>query len=278
MRQRHDSERHQFEMTLLLDALCWRSGSELQRQTLARCAPAKLARIIDALRRDIGVPTITALSERVLHDDGVLQQVQHALTAVLSDTEAASSADPLVNPIQTAWRSHVAPLLRSMPFPTVWVHECDNVELLAQLVLMLADCGLLKRSTVFVTCATTAQIEPLRQQLQHALPSSAVTSGSIIVAEFNIHTDGTFNEFDFIVCGTELHRLASAAQRRVIHLLKESLAPCGVLQLLSTDEIDTADGNAARIAPIFLPMANGTNLYRHALLERYAQQRRHEVL
>jgi chemotaxis protein methyltransferase CheR len=91
---------------------------------------------------------------------------------------------------------------------------------------------------------------------------------SIIVAEFNINTDGTFNEFDFIVCGSVLRKLSRLAQRRVMRLLGESLAPCGVLQLVGPDVAD-----AARIAPVFLPLVEGEHVYRHALLERCTQQR-----
>lgn len=270
--------RQRFELGILLDALYWRSGTDMRRNQ-----PARLSEIVDNLREGMGVSTITALIDRIVHDDRDLQQVHATLTAQLSDDGPGRFADK--SEIDD-WHSQVLPLLRSTPFPTLWVHDCGDMELLEQLLLRLLDSDLLKRSTVFVTCTDAAQVKPLRLNLhlklhqvlrlaqQRALPharriSPTDAAGSIIVAAYNIHTDGTFNEFDFIVCGTALRQLASSAQRRLMRLLADSLASCGVLQLLSPDAAD-----AARIAPLFLPMADAENLYRHALLERHAQQRR----
>lgn len=267
---RHDSAGRQgFELRILLDALYWRSGTDLRRSR-----PARLPEIVDTLREEMGLPTITALIDRMVHDDCDLQHVHAALIAQLTDEVPGHCAD---TSMIDGWRSHVVPLLRSTPFPTVWVHDCSDTALLEQLIVHLHDNDLLKRSTVFVTCSDAALVEPLQlnlhRQIHHVLRDTLPVSardaaGSIIVAAYNIHTDGTFNEFDFIVCGTVLHQLASAAQRRLMRLLAESLAPCGVLQLLSPDAAD-----AARIAPLFLPMASAENLYRHALLERHAQRR-----
>jgi chemotaxis protein methyltransferase CheR len=259
------TERQQFESRLLLEALYWRSGTDLRGG-----APQHVMMLVDALRKEMDLPTITAMTERVVHNDLDLQQVQDALRTRLGAATAISSVDAKTI---DHWRNHVVPLLRSTPFPTVWVHDCRDIGVLSQLSAVLNESGLSKRSTVFVTCGDAAHVAPLRLQLQHALAISAnAASANFIVAEYNIHTDGTFNEFDFILCGTVLRRLAAPVLRRVMRLFAESLTPCGVLQLLALDAAD-----AARVAPIFLPMSDGAHLYRHALLERHAQ-RRHEFL
>ncbi len=289
------SERAQFEVGLLLDALHWRSGTDVHA-----CRSAQHLSLIESLCQELAVPTITALVERVLHDDAAMARILYVLTAATLTAPSAGKlvvrlpgtsdapSNPPAQPIPTTqsmpdtsahaedlliknWRARVIPLLRSVPFPAVWVHDCNDVALLVHLVAMLTDCGLLKRSTIFVTCAASEQVEPLRCALQRALPPCEdADGGSIIVAEFNVYTDSTFNEFDFILCGTTLCKLARPVQQRVKRLLGESLAPCGVLQLLT---FNTAD--AANIAPVFLPMADGPHLYRHAMLERYAQRRLH---
>ena len=259
------AERYRFELRLLLDAMYWRSGTDLRH-----LSPQRVTTVIEALREEMGLQTLTALTERLVHNDHDVQRVLDALQICLSEPKPDVGGDALMI---DHWRNHVVPLLRSTPFPSVWVHDCGDAALRAHLFAMLNECDLLQRCTVFVTCTETSTVALLRQQMQQALPMRAgQCCTNLIVAEYNIHTDGTFNEFDFILCGTVLRRLASATQRRVMRLLGESLTPCGVLQLLAPDAAD-----AARIAPIFLPMDDGVPLYRHALLERHAQRRRHAL-
>ena len=257
-----DAERKRLEVRLLLDALYWRSGIDLRQRPLTQIGP-----IVDTVRQKMGALTISALLERIVHDDRVLQQVQ----SVFSTMAVAMEPDALVgDPMMGNWSDYVLPLLRSTPFPTIWLHDCGDVDVLEQLLIVFKDGDLLKRSTVFATCSEAEGIEPLRDLLRQVTHSvAALPAGSVIVAEFNIITDSSFNEFDFILCGSVLRKLSRLAQRRVIRLLGESLAPCGVLQLLNPNDAD-----AARVAPVFLPMVDGIHLYRHALLERYAQQRR----
>ena len=262
MRGDTDAQRKRLEVKLLLDALYWRSGLDLRQHAFTQIAP-----IVDIVRQKMGALTITAILARVLHDDGDLQQVQAALSRLLETRESGASVK---NPMGENWGDHVLPLLRSTPFPTIWVHDCCDIDVLEQLLFAFKESDLVKRSTVFATCSQADGIEALRALLRQVTDSvTALPAGSVIVAEFNIITDSSFNEFDFILCGSELRKLSRLAQRRVMRLLGESLAPCGVLQLLNP-----SDADAARAAPVFLPMVDGVHLYRHALLERYAQQRR----
>lgn len=273
MPSRTPAERYQLESRMLLEALYWRSGTDLRDR-----APQGVTEVVDALREEMGLQTITALIEQMVHDDLALQRVHDRLRARLlaPDSDLASAPHSARNAdiaMVDHWCNHVVPLLRSTPFPGVWIHDCSDTALLAQLVGLLNESDLSRRSTLFVTCAEASAVEALRHQLQHAPPILAgKTPASIIVAQYNVQTDGTFNEFDFILCGTVLRRLATSAQRRVLRLLGESLTPCGVLQLLAPDSAD-----AARVAPIFLPMTDSDHLYRHALLEHHAQRRRQEL-
>ena len=150
-----------------------------------------------------------------------------------------------------------------MPFPSLWLLDCSEALWLPRLVGLLLEENLLARCTIFVTRSEAAQL-PTVGAIRRGLINHfgvAAGCGKVIVADYNIHTDASFGEFDFILCGVRSGHLSTLAQRRLMRLLGASLSSCGLLQMAAPELTD-----AAHLAPIFLPTSNRTGLYRHAML------------
>ena len=249
------------ETALLLDAVYWYGGVDARRYPAAATAGA-----IDATRSVLGLPTITALLDRIVHRQQDLQRLLRALATVLPQHE---SADVLVQ----EWRETLAPLLRSTPFPKIWVVDCVDVALLQALIGFLRSEHLTLRTALFVTAANAA----LLRRLQDAVPGPGRVSREssvepneppIVWTDYSLQTDSTFNEFEFILCGTALDELSDAMRRRAVRVLGQSVSDCGLLQRCAP-----ALEDAANLVLTFLPVSQGARLYRHATLALQTRQR-----
>lgn len=148
--------------------------------------------------------------------------------------------------------------LSSYPLPRIWIAECTATEEIFVFAMLLAEAGLLERSSIYVTCSNEdilhdlqsasfstsklTQLESIWQQCgfgkcprehvcfrnNEAVFSDALRS-RLVWAHYNLATDRSFNEFQLISCRSSLFRLAHPMRRRVISLFRESLASYGVM-------------------------------------------------
>lgn len=243
-----DRELERLELELLLEAIHQRYGYDFRGY-----ARASLRRRLWR-RADLeGLRSLSGLQERVLHDPGGMQR----LLADLSINVTAMFRDP---GFHAALRDRVLPLLRTNPFNRVWVAGCSTGEEVVSLAIALREEGMLERARIYATDmdaevlararAGAFPLEKLQDYTRNYLAAGGAEAFSayyavrgdqavfdpallrdVVFAQHNLATDGSFNEFDLVVCRNVLIYFGRRLQDRVLGLFDESLSRRGVLAL-----------------------------------------------
>ena len=236
------------EVELLLDGVRRARGFDFRdyaRTSLRR-------RIANQLEAE-GVPTVTALLERVLHDPDAMNRFIEGVSVNVS----AMFRDP---GFFRALRTHVVPLLRTYPFVRVWQAGCSMGEEVYSLAILLEEEGLLDRCRLYATDISDAILDKARAGIfpldlmqkytqnylqaggRHAF-SEYYTAGyehalfrpslrdQVVFAQHNLVTDGAFNEFNLVLCRNVMIYFNRTLQERVHRLLHDSLGQLGILGL-----------------------------------------------
>ena len=206
------------------------------------------------------VSTISRFQEKVLRDPAFLERFLRSF----STTGLTMFSDP---GFYNTFRAKVVPLLRTYPFVRIWHAGCSTGEEVYSLAILLQEEEIYQRARVY---ATDMSEDAVRQARNGSFRASAMDEFSanyrkaggrrslsnyfkkkgrrvvadpslkknIVFSEHNLATDGSFNEFQVIVCrdilGTFNHRL----KERVERLVSDSLSRFGVLALGSTESLD----------------------------------------
>lgn len=262
------------ELNLLLEGVHQAAGYDFRGyspRTLKR-------RVADRLRAE-GLTTISALQDRVLHD-------QHAMAQFVR-TIAGSGNRLFDDPtFFRAFREHLVPLLRTYSFARLWIPNCGRAEEAYALAVLLEEEGLLDRSMIYATDISELSIaEAKRGQFevpsmppleaafaatssQSPLSAFATFSGgqltfnehlkrNIVFAQHSLVDDASLNEFHVIVTRNLLDQFSRAVQYKVYNVLVGSLLRLGFL-CLGHDE-------TLRNSPyekIFRPFPSGDSIYR----------------
>jgi chemotaxis protein methyltransferase CheR len=196
---------------------------------------------------------VSELHRNVLNDPAWFER----LVLTLSITVSAMFRDPA---FYRAFRAEVVPLLRTYPYVRIWHAGCSTGEEVYSLAMLLEEEGLYQRCRIYATdmngAALTrakAGVFPLRVMQQYT--ENYVNAGGtgffsnyytashdqvvfraglrkhITFAEHNLVTDGSFNEFNVILCRNVMIYFNKTLQDRVHHLLYESLGMFGILGL-----------------------------------------------
>ena len=243
-----DAERESIETDLLLEGVYRLYGfdfREYARPSLRR----RLARRL-ALE---GLPTLSALQDRLLHDPECMER----LLLDLSINVTAMFRDP---GFFRAFRTKVVPLLRTYPFIRIWNAGCSTGEETYSLAILLREEGLYDRTRIYATDINEAVLVQARQALfplekmqeytENYLASGGTRAFSeyyvaayegaqfdrslgdnIVFARHNLATDRSFNEFQVVVCRNVMIYFDMSLQDRVHGLFHESLQRLGVLAL-----------------------------------------------
>ena len=234
------------ETELFLDALSRLQMCEVRGFALATVH----ARLLAFCERN-DFSTISALQGAALRDSSLADDICRFVSV---QEQTSLHSDLLFNALHYA----ATPMLRSSPWPTLWLSECADATLVGKVLFMLEAEGLAKRARVFVThsnerllAETMALVPPqggshlpekvsAREALvrtraqERAEPERTLTSGlgiSTVWAQHDVATDGSFNEFNVIVCCRALNAYAPATQERALDLFDESLSNFGILQI-----------------------------------------------
>jgi chemotaxis protein methyltransferase CheR len=236
------------EIELLLEAIHRRYGFDFRQY-----APASLRRRLHRRMSGEHVETVSALQELVLHDPAVMER----LLLDLSVNVTAMFRDPS---FFHAFRSKVAPLLRTYPFTRVWVAGCSTGEEVYSLAILLAEEGLAERTRVYATDINEAVIdqarlgvfplEKMKEYTQNYIRAGGTRAFSeyyvarydgaqfarslvdnVVFAQHNLVSDAAFNEFHVVSCRNVLIYFDKLLQERVHNLFYDSLAIFGVLAL-----------------------------------------------
>jgi chemotaxis protein methyltransferase CheR len=206
-----------------------------------------------------GLPTVTALQERVLHDP----EMMNKLLLDLSINVTAMFRDPQ---FYVTFREKVVPMLRTYPFFRIWHAGCSTGEEVYSMAILLEEEGLYERARVYATDINEVvvhkaksgifPIERMQEYTENYIKAGGKRSFSeyytakydgalfnpallknVVFSQHNLVTDRSFSEFNVILCRNVLIYFDKSLQERVHGLFYESLAMFGVLALGSKESL-----------------------------------------
>jgi chemotaxis protein methyltransferase CheR len=242
------------EVDLLLEGL-WRCYGYDFRDY----ARPSIQRRVRFFMQEEGLATVSALQDLVLHDAFALRRFLRTLSVNVT----AMFRDP---GFYRALREVVVPVLRTYPIVRIWHAGCSTGEEVYSVAILLREEGLYERCQVFATDINEAV---LRQARKGEVPLSGMRENTrnyleaggtqafarwytaradravldpelrrnVVFAQHNLATDGSFNEFNLIVCRNVLIYFNRRLQERVHRLLHGSLVQFGFLGLGSRETV-----------------------------------------
>jgi chemotaxis protein methyltransferase CheR len=236
------------EIELLLEGLYRAYGFDFREYS----RPSLKRRILEMMRAE-NLETISALQDKILHDAAYLER----LLLGLSVHATAMFRDPS---FYVTFRRKVVPLLRTYPTVQIWVAGCSTGEEVYSLAILLQEERLYERCRIYATDISQAVLRKARDgifplsamreytnnyhqagganefsdyytaQYGSVIFSSALKS-NVVFSEHNLATDGSFNEFQVILCRNVMIYFNKDLQARVHKLLYDSLSMFGVFGL-----------------------------------------------
>jgi chemotaxis protein methyltransferase CheR len=241
-------------LQLFLDQLFELTGVDLSgygRRALQRRLRSLLARE--------GLASVDELNERMRHDARFLEQVLDKLMLRVT----TMFRDPR---FFRCFRERVVPVLRTYPYPRLWVAGCSTGQEAFSLAIILREEGLYERCRIYATDINEAVLEQARSGLlplkcldeyQHNYRAAggvrelsdyytcgkswAVVDPAVLerVAVFrhDLARDASFNEFHVIFCRNVLMYFDAALRDRVHQLFRDSLVRFGFLALGQSESL-----------------------------------------
>jgi chemotaxis protein methyltransferase CheR len=236
------------EISLLLEGLYRAYGFDFRDYSRASIK----RRILEMMRTE-KLGTVSAFQDRVLHDTVSLDR----FLLGLSVHATSMFRDPS---FYRTFRQKVVPLLRTYPTVQIWIAGCSTGEEVYSLAILLQEERLYNRCRIYATDISHAVLRrardgifPLSAMREYtnnyhqaggahefsdyytAQYDSVIFSSSlknnIVFSEHNLATDGSFNEFQVILCRNVMIYFNKDLQARVHNLLYDSLSMFGVFGL-----------------------------------------------
>jgi chemotaxis protein methyltransferase CheR len=250
----YDPALERIEIELLLEAVHRHYGFDFRGY-----AYSSLRRRVWKRIQAEGLGTVSALQDRVLHDADVMER----LLDDLSVTVTAMFRDP---GFYRTFRETVVPILRTYPFIRIWHAGCSTGEEVYSMAILLHEEDLYDRARVYATDMNEAVLRrardgifPLDRMQEYTENyiraggrrsfSEYYTSGysgalfdaslrrNVVFAQHNLVTDGSFTEFNVVLCRNVLIYFDKALQTRVHGLFYDSLTMFGILALGSKESL-----------------------------------------
>jgi chemotaxis protein methyltransferase CheR len=236
------------EIGLLLDGLHHVHGFDFREYSRASIK----RRIVELMLAE-KLETVSAFQDRILHDSACLDR----FLLGLSVHATAMFRDPT---FYLTFREKVVPLLRTYPTVQIWVAGCSTGEEVYSLAILLEEERLYPRCRIYATDISQAVLRKARDGIfplaamrdyttnyhqaggTHEFSDyytaqydnvifSAALKNNIVFSEHNLATDGSFNEFQVILCRNVMIYFNKDLQARVHNLLYDSLSMFGVFGL-----------------------------------------------
>src|SRR4026207_117171 len=241
-------ETEDVEIELLLEGLFRVHGFDFRDYSRASIK----RRILELMRAERAA-TVSALQDKVLHDSACLDR----FLLGLSVHATAMFRDPS---FYSTFRKEVVPLLKTYPTVQIWIAGCSTGEEVYSLAILLREEGLYERCRIYATDISQNVLRKARDgifplsamreytnnyhqaggahefsdyytaQYDNAIFSSTLRN-NVVFSEHNLATDGSFNEFQVILCRNVMIYFNKDLQARVHKLLYESLSMFGVFGL-----------------------------------------------
>ncbi len=250
----NNQEIEDIEIDLLLEAMVRRYGYDFRNY-----ARASIERRIHQAMTDLKCENVSALTARIMWDPAFFQK----LIGHFSITVTEMFRDP---EFYTVLREKVLPYLATYPFIKIWHAGCATGEEAYSLAVMLAEEGLLERSTIYATDFNEDALESSREgiypldrmkkysdnykksggkgalsEYYHAQYDSVIMDQklreSITFSRHNLTVDQVFGEMNLILCRNVLIYFNRTLQGQVLDLFNESLVNSGFLCLGSRESL-----------------------------------------
>jgi chemotaxis protein methyltransferase CheR len=240
------------ELHLLLEAVYRVSGFDFREY-----APATLKRRISERVRAEGASTVAGLIERVLHEPPAMGRFLEALTH--------NASSPFREPqFFTAFRDRILPRLRTVPHVRIWV--IGSGEDAYSLAILLREAEFYHRTRIYATDASDAAVDRSKgcafpADLLDEYSERYVAAGGarhfsdyvdvvgdravfkaglrdqIVLAQHNLVTDGSFNEFHLVVARNVVTHFNRTLAYRAHQVIYESLIRLGFLGLSAKESL-----------------------------------------
>lgn len=268
------------EIRLLLEALFLKYHYDFRNYAMA-----SVKRRLRQAKQHLGLPTISAMQDRILHDPSMVPRILAYLTIQVSEMFRDPSYFKAI-------REHVVPHLRTYPSLKVWIAGCSEGEEVYSLAILFREEGLEDRTIFYATDishqaleAAEAGIYPLdRMQLftENHRRSGGKSSLSdyyqaaygrasfdrtlrrnIVFSDHSLVTDAVFGEMNLISCRNVMIYFDRALQDRAIGLFSDSLARKGFLGIGSKESLRFSShgdefADFVREEKIYQKVADGT--------------------
>lgn len=236
------------EIDLLLEGLYRLHGFDFREYSRASIK----RRILEIMRAE-KLTSVSGLQDRVLHDPACMER----LLLGLSVHASAMFRDPS---FYLTFRQQVVPLLRTYPTVQIWIAGCSTGEEVYSLAILLMEERLYARCRIYATDISEAVLRkaragifPLAAMREYtanyhqaggthefsdyytaqydSVIFSAALKNNLVFSQHNLATDGSFNEFQVILCRNVMIYFNKELQARVHNLLYDSLSMFGVFGL-----------------------------------------------
>lgn len=249
-----EPELEDLEIQLLLEGIVCRYGYDFREY-----APSSLKRRVRKALHDQEARTISALQEKILHDEDAMRRFLDVLTVDVTDM----FRDPS---FYATFRARVVPLLKDEPLIRLWHAGCAGGEEVYSMAILLHEEGLLGRALLYATDVNQGMLKKCKEGIYPLATMRAYTRNyneaggkrglseyytacyervsmkswlkdKIVWAQHNLVSDASFNEFHVILCRNVMIYFNRALQDRVQRLVYESLTLDGVLGLGSKESL-----------------------------------------
>ena len=269
-----DDDLEKLEIELLLSGIARHYGYDFRGY-----APASLTRRVRHSMTNEGVRSVSELQAKVLHDNSALDRFLRTLT--IHVTSMFRDGD-----FYRAFRKQVLPQLRTYPFVRIWHVGCSTGEEVYSMAILLEEEGLYERARLYATDISDSVLERARRGIfpvelmrkyteayhkaggvqdfsryyvadgEYAIMSSSLRK-NVVFSQHNLASDGSFNEFNVILCRNVMIYFGNDLRDRAQRLLHDSLVRFGYLALGKKEGLDHGP-----IAARFEPLPGETKIYR----------------
>lgn len=244
----------EIETRLLLEGIYARYGFDFRNY-----APASIRRRLEKRRLEEGLANLSSLQEKILHDPDSMERLLRDLSVHVT----SMFRDP---DFYRSFRARVVPLLATYPFIRIWHAGCSSGEEVYSIAILLEEEGLYERARIYATDMSEAVVReaqagifPLPEMKEYTanyLRAGGRASFSdyyiaryenaifradlrrnIVFSRHNLATDGSFNEFNAVLCRNVVIYFNSTLRDAVLRLFQESLCRFGILALGSKESL-----------------------------------------
>jgi chemotaxis protein methyltransferase CheR len=276
----HNHHVEQVEVDLLLQALKDRYGYDFTGY-----AHASLKRRLMELKKYFDITHLSELIPMLLYDERMARTIVGNISVPVSDF----FRDP---PVWRFMREEILPRLDSFPQINIWQAGCGRGQETYTLLILLAECGLLKKTRLVATDINDAALDEARQarwpgrdfdQWQAAYRATGGKADltdyfrrdgdSMCFAndelrqavEFNRHNlvaDDVFMEAQLVICRNVLIYFGSELQDKVLQLFARALQRGGYLLLGRAESLPESAPNSSTISESFQRIDDANNVFR----------------